>query len=40
MEYWGINAATGNDLDPSGPAEVGLAGILGSNGFFRHLGFG
>lgn len=40
MEYWGINATTGNELDPSASVEVGLAGTLGSNGFFWHLGFG
>lgn len=40
MEYRGINAAPGNEMDPSGPTEVGLQGTLGSNGFFWHLGFG
>jgi hypothetical protein len=40
MEYWGINAGPGAESDPNNFNEVGLAGTLGSNGFFWHLGFG
>jgi hypothetical protein len=34
MEYRGINAGPGAELDPNTAAEVGLAGTLGSNGFY------
>lgn len=40
MEYRGINAVAGVESDPNLPGEVGLHGSLGSNGFYRHLGFG
>jgi len=40
MEYRGVNAGAGVETDPSTAVEVGLAGTLGSNGFYWHLGFG
>ena len=40
MEYRGVNAGAGAEIDPNTAAEVGLSGVLGSNGFYWHLGFG
>jgi hypothetical protein len=34
MEYRGINAGAGAEMDPNTQAEVGLSGVLGSNGFY------
>lgn len=40
MEYRGINAGAGVEGEPTGVSEVGVKGVLGSSGFYRHIGFG